>query len=329
MDHRPPRPDQPYAWDDERLSAYLDGELSAPEQAQLEARLVVDPELRQLVDELRAVRQQLEILPEYRLKATFADQVLRRAEQEMLLAPVARETTSVSIASATTAMHAVSAAPIEPAAEPLPHRSMVRRWQRGAVWTAIATAAVLLLIVTNRPLDPEQDHIARHDPEPKLAVEPGAAKLPETPLGSAQTGTNSATFSARPEGAAEREAVDNLPRDVKGAATDPAADAPLAKQMQQADVQKFQERQSNPLTKPTSAEPDNSNLSNNGLAAGAAPKPADAMPAKPTVPQLARTAGAKLPGSASALGDGGKAKSNDVSSSDVGDNSRLSISPAP
>ncbi len=110
MDHRPPRPDQPYSWDDERLSAYLDGELSAPEQAQLEARLVVDPELRQLVDELRAVRQQLEILPEYRLQSTFAEQVLRRAEQEMLLSPVAREAASDSIAAATTAMPAVSAA---------------------------------------------------------------------------------------------------------------------------------------------------------------------------------------------------------------------------
>lgn len=173
MDHRPPRPDQPYAWDDERLSAYLDGELSAPEQAQLEARLVVDPELRQLVDELRAVRQQLEILPEYRLQATFAQQVLRRAEQEMLLSPLGHVT-------ADTPLHATTAAnpgtAVEPSASPLPRRSTARLWRRGAIWTAVAAAAVLLLIVTNRPRGPELDPVARHDLPEGVTVETGAAK---------------------------------------------------------------------------------------------------------------------------------------------------------
>ncbi|MGC4005299.1 MAG: zf-HC2 domain-containing protein [Pirellulales bacterium] len=69
--------EQPYPWDDERLSAYLDGELTAPEYAQLESRLVVDPALRRTVDELCAVRRQLEFLPEYKLENDFAAAVLR------------------------------------------------------------------------------------------------------------------------------------------------------------------------------------------------------------------------------------------------------------
>jgi hypothetical protein len=184
MDYLPPRPDQPYAWDDERLSAYLDGELSAPEQAQLEARLVVDPELRQLVDELRAVRQQLEILPEYRLKPTFADQVLRRAEQEMLLAPLGRESAELVVSAAAPPAPALPAATL-PAEPPMtvavsPARVSGRRWRRGAIWTAIAAAAALLLLVTNRPNSPPQDHLARHD-LPELGVTKSTGQAPATP----------------------------------------------------------------------------------------------------------------------------------------------------
>lgn len=181
MDHRPPRSEQPYAWDDERLSAYLDGELSAPEQAQLEARLVVDPELRQLVDELRAVRQQLEILPEYRLKPSFADQVLRRAEQEMLLSPLGREESNASSVAMPTAPLPEATVPaatdpalkVQPAVLLQSERSG-RRWRRGAIWTAVAAAAVLLLIVTNQPNAPQQDHVARYDL-------PKSAKVQSTP----------------------------------------------------------------------------------------------------------------------------------------------------
>ncbi len=175
MDHQPPRPEQPYAWDDERLSAYLDGELSAPEQAQLEARLVVDPELRQLVDELRAVRQQLEVLPEYRLKPSFAEQVLRRAEQEMLLASHGRDGTEATPSPTVFPTTANPTATIQPVVAPQPASFLARRWQRGAIWTAVAAAAALLLFVTNRPPAPDQVQLARHDhPE----TQTGAATQP-------------------------------------------------------------------------------------------------------------------------------------------------------
>src|ERR1700686_4983185 len=70
---------------DERISAYLDGELSADEQTRFEERLAESAELRQLVEELRALRGSLDLLPRHRLEADFADRVLRRAEREMLV----------------------------------------------------------------------------------------------------------------------------------------------------------------------------------------------------------------------------------------------------
>ena len=48
-----------YDLDDELLSAYLDGELSAEERARVERLLDERPEWRQLVDELAAIRSQV------------------------------------------------------------------------------------------------------------------------------------------------------------------------------------------------------------------------------------------------------------------------------
>ena len=70
---------------DERISSYLDGELSADEQARFEERLAESAELRQLVEELRALRGSLDLLPRYQLEPDFAERMLRRAEQRMLI----------------------------------------------------------------------------------------------------------------------------------------------------------------------------------------------------------------------------------------------------
>lgn len=50
----------------EKLSAYLDGELSADEAAAVEARLARDPELRRLLEELRAVKTAAAAQPDVR-----------------------------------------------------------------------------------------------------------------------------------------------------------------------------------------------------------------------------------------------------------------------
>jgi hypothetical protein len=64
---------------EELISAYLDGELTAQEQAQVERALASDARLRQLHDDLRALRQRLQVMPQQKLGADFAERVLRAA----------------------------------------------------------------------------------------------------------------------------------------------------------------------------------------------------------------------------------------------------------
>jgi hypothetical protein len=64
---------------EELISAYLDGELTAQEQAQVEHALASDARLRQLHDDLRALRQRLQAMPQQKLGADFAERVLRAA----------------------------------------------------------------------------------------------------------------------------------------------------------------------------------------------------------------------------------------------------------
>jgi anti-sigma factor RsiW len=70
---------------DERISAYLDNELSPEERADIERQLGASSELRQAVDELRALHTGMQSLPRYRLESNIADRVLQLAEQEVLL----------------------------------------------------------------------------------------------------------------------------------------------------------------------------------------------------------------------------------------------------
>jgi hypothetical protein len=68
----------------ELLSAYLDGELTAAEQAEMERLLAESPAARQLVEELRAVGNTLRSLPQEKLPEDLSRQVLRIAERRML-----------------------------------------------------------------------------------------------------------------------------------------------------------------------------------------------------------------------------------------------------
>ncbi len=145
LHHR--RNDEPLA--DELVSAYLDGELTADEQSQIEERMAGSPEFRQAVEELRGLRTGFDVLPEHRLPADFADRVLRRAEQEILIG--------------TNDAAAPTASPITLAARPasedrLPHR---RSGFRPFVWTMVAAAAALLILITNRQPNVREVPIAK------------------------------------------------------------------------------------------------------------------------------------------------------------------------
>jgi hypothetical protein len=60
---------------DDRLSGYLDGELSSSEAAAIERELAADPNLRQLRDNLITLRGELKALPAQRPSAGFSDRV--------------------------------------------------------------------------------------------------------------------------------------------------------------------------------------------------------------------------------------------------------------
>src|SRR6185436_8839543 len=68
-----------YELDDELLSAYLDGELSADERAAVEARLATDPAAQQLLHELRSVSQSVQALPTETLGRDLSQEIIRRA----------------------------------------------------------------------------------------------------------------------------------------------------------------------------------------------------------------------------------------------------------
>jgi negative regulator of sigma E activity len=64
---------------DERLSAYLDGELSPAERGEVEALLRERPELAQAVEEMRQIGEGIRELPRLRLSTAFADRVVAAA----------------------------------------------------------------------------------------------------------------------------------------------------------------------------------------------------------------------------------------------------------
>lgn len=118
---------------DELISAYLDGELTAAEQALVEQAIREDRAASQLYEELRSVRAGLQGLPPHRLDDSFAQRVLRAAERQML--------------SGTDASHAD--APTS-AAVPKPSTVDARRlqhWQRG-FWLMATVAASLLILLS-------------------------------------------------------------------------------------------------------------------------------------------------------------------------------------
>ncbi|MGQ9563006.1 MAG: anti-sigma factor family protein [Thermogutta sp.] len=70
------------AWfNDERLSAYLDGELSPQERRSFEERLAADPAAKSLLAELRAQREILQNLPRFSVPRDLSQSVVALAEQ--------------------------------------------------------------------------------------------------------------------------------------------------------------------------------------------------------------------------------------------------------
>lgn len=120
--------------DEELICAYFDGELSGADLARAEQLLATRADCRQLLEELTALRANLQALPHATLGNNFVDGVLRRAEREMLQVPAAAPRA------------ATAAAPASYDADHPPLLSW-RRWQRPLAWSALAAAASLLIMM--------------------------------------------------------------------------------------------------------------------------------------------------------------------------------------
>ncbi len=130
---------------DERISAYLDGELPADQQTRFEEELSRSGDLRQLVEELRAVRESMQALPQHRLEHDFAERVLRRAERLMLTGQPIRAAADPQPAPA----EKVSPAPARELAPSHTSRRHFQSW-RPWVWSALALSVAAVIVGIER-----------------------------------------------------------------------------------------------------------------------------------------------------------------------------------
>jgi anti-sigma factor RsiW len=165
---------------EELISAYLDGELSAAERAEVEKWLSESAELRQIHDELRSLRSSMLSLPRHKLDQDLGPGVLRRAERAVLGGQSLRPATGK-----------VGPGPI--------HRWWSRgTWRRWA-WPAVAVAAALALLVHDAQRRPAEREVAK-------APQDGAVIAAARDEGTKEKGDLPASMSALREDNAEHPA---------------------------------------------------------------------------------------------------------------------------
>ena len=143
--------------ENELFSAYLDGELTAEDQAKVERLLATSPAARQLLDELRALSSTLQDMPQYKLGEDISEQVLRKAERQIL----------------------TRSAPPEEQPSATPRRPIFGRSldSRMLFWPAAAVAVALMLMLFG-PQQPDGPNVAN---APNAVLEEDALKeAPET-----------------------------------------------------------------------------------------------------------------------------------------------------
>ncbi len=189
---------------EELISAFLDGELSAEEKRHVEQLLVEHAEYRQLFEELRALRGTFAALPRYRLPEDLSQSVLRRAEQELLRdagrsapgkpatgkpatgKPTTGKPTTAKSATAKPADHDTDMLVERPAAASGP-TWRARGW-RAAFWPAMVAAAAIAMMVLGPKQPDGERQIARAPagaPEQKqwAAEETLARQQPQAEIG--------------------------------------------------------------------------------------------------------------------------------------------------
>jgi hypothetical protein len=124
--------------DNELLSAYLDGELTAEEHAQVEHLLATKPAAGKLLEELRSLSAALKSLPRQQLGEDLSENVLRIAERRMLTEKMGTDPLSK---------------PVPMFSKPAPiYSTILRRLKNPRVWVwEIVIVAVAVLLVVYYP----------------------------------------------------------------------------------------------------------------------------------------------------------------------------------
>ena len=147
---------------EELLSAYLDDELSPNERAQVEQWLLDSAEYRQLFEELRGARHDIQSLPRHKLSEDLGPAVLRRAERAVL-----------------------SGHESPPRGGSITPGSAVAGWwsragsKRLFIWPVVAVAAALLVALFD--VDRDQREVAQEAPRQEEADEAVHEAMREAP----------------------------------------------------------------------------------------------------------------------------------------------------
>ena len=182
------------SFEDELLSAYIDGELTERERAQVERRLRDDPQAKQLVAELQGLSETVRSLPRETVGADLRDSVLQQAERSMLLGDeTERQTVTVTTGG--------------------PRSSSPRRW----IWAGLALAAALLLMVYQptvdqvpRPLAEAQPKLGRANRSVPELRAPANGSIAKSTVGEAESHVESGVTLRPPP--SDREEVQPLCR---------------------------------------------------------------------------------------------------------------------
>ena len=163
--------------ENELLSAYLDGELTAAEQVEVERLLAASPAARQLLEELRALSSTLQTLPQHKLGEDISQRVLRIAERRMLTEPAAPGELPVPSEG-----HRNDPPNGRPSLTPA---AILRRLlnSRALVWSSLAVVVAVMLMVMDpgRQDRPAGDGIAVREPADHAAEreEPSIREVPK------------------------------------------------------------------------------------------------------------------------------------------------------
>ena len=135
---------------EERLMAYLDGELSPAEAAKVEAAVAGNSQAAQLLEDLRAMQGTLQSLPRRKLGSDFAGQVVRAAQQRAVSEDQRDDENGDS----------GEVLPLETL--PLSSRPAAnRRGRTPLIWLSMAAAAMLAAVIFFPAGD--QSSVARHE----------------------------------------------------------------------------------------------------------------------------------------------------------------------